>query len=106
MALRLNLRLQGVTTHYFGIQTFGRQKHDGVRGCAGRMDVFRADAVTFGPNRSFERLACGGNLVGASTLVGGLQALPVFAWELGIDGQQRLAGVARKADGKLNYLER
>ncbi len=47
-----------------------------------------ADAVAFGADGGFKCLACGGDVFGDVALVGGFEALPVLAGELGIDGEE------------------
>ena len=107
MALGLDLGLEGVAAHDLGVEAFGGEKHDGVGRGDGRVDVLGADAF---------RLRCGWLLrrpcglrrcaSGSLDVVGGFEALPVFAGELGVDGQEGFAGAAGEADGELDALQR
>ena len=106
VAARLDLGLESVAAHDFGVEALGGKEHDGVRGGDGRVDVLFADAIAFGADGGFEGLACRCDAFGEVALVGGFEALPVFAGELGVDGKEGFARVAGEADGELDDLQR
>ena len=91
LAFGLDLGLEGVAAYDLGVETFGGQEHDGVRRGDGWVDVFAADTVAFGSDCGLECFACGGESFGIVGLVGGFEALPVFAGELGVDGKEGFA---------------
>ena len=64
----------------------------------GGLMYLAADLVAFGADGGLEGLAGGDDVLVDAGLVGGFEALPVFAGELGVDGQEGLAVSGRGSE--------
>ena len=62
--LDLNLGLETGAADDLRVEVFGRQEHDGVGHCGGRVDVLVTDALAFGADGSLEGTASSGYLFG------------------------------------------
>ena len=87
-AVLLDIGLEAGAADDLGVEAFGGQEHDCVGHGGGGIDVFVADELGLGSDGAFKGFAGSCDFVLGSVFGDVLEALPVFAGEFGVYGEE------------------